>query len=113
MANKLLRIACALIGACVGVPTSHASGPILTTITIMVANSEGIGFIYPAASPPAYATCASQLRYAINLATPGGQGMWATALTSFKTHSQVSFLGKNTCDVWGDTESLEYVWAYP
>lgn len=78
-----------------------------------VLTDSGAGIFTLSANPPSYAACANQQRYAVNLATPAGQAMWASILTALKSHSQVSVVGKGVCDVWGDTESVQYLQVFP
>jgi len=61
------------------------------------------------APPP----CATQtMRFVADLNTPGGQGMMAAILAAQMAGRNVSIMGRGSCDIWSDTESMAYVNVY-
>lgn len=58
----------------------------------------------------AYATCANQKRYVINLSSVGGRAMFAIALAAKTAGQQVTVLGSGACSVLpGDAEDVNNI----
>ena len=71
---------------------------------------EGAAIFYVSNLAGAWPTCAATFaRFAISTSTPAGQAMFATILSAVKTHTTVTIHGKGNCDIWGDSESVEYI----
>lgn len=58
-------------------------------------------------TPPACHTVDG--RWAFDARTAEGQSRLAILMTAFSLHRKVSIAGTGTCDVWGDTESLQSI----
>lgn len=83
-------------------------------VTQIIVQHEGVVFFQTdAMASTAWPSCAVTQRYAINLADPGGPSLYSAVLTAQKAHSQISISGKGTCDIWADSESVEYVAVNP
>jgi hypothetical protein len=53
--------------------------------------------------------------WAVDLIGPNaaaGKAIYATILMAYSTGKTVFVQGKGTCDVWGDRETVEYVYVY-
>lgn len=48
-------------------------------------------------------------RWAIDTSTPGGKTMAALVMTAFALGKSVAVTGAENCDIWGDTESVDYL----
>lgn len=48
-------------------------------------------------------------RLAIKPSTPGGKSSLAVAMLAYTNNYSVNAWGDGTCNVWGDTESLNYL----
>lgn len=94
------------------VPASATdSGPGYVQILSVLQQGAPI-FAISGSSTGSWLACASGLqRYAISTTTAAGQGMYTLILTALKTHTQITVHGKANCDVWGDSESVEYLSA--
>lgn len=76
---------------------------------VYVEYDANVAMVTPAGPAVSWATCATTQRYAISLSTPGGQAAYATILTAKANGTKLAFYGMNTCDVWFDSETLQYV----
>ena len=57
-------------------------------------------------SAPSCATVTN--RWVINTTTSQGQAMVAALLSAYMAHKRITVVGTGTCDVWGDTETVNY-----
>lgn len=54
--------------------------------------------------------CATQAnRWAIDVTTAAGQALMASVLSAFALGKTITVTGQNTCAVWPDTETVNYV----
>lgn len=81
--------------------------------TIAVQHAGVAFFTLDANMPSAWPSCATAQRYAINLATPGGQALYSALLTAQKARSLVALFGTGVCDAWADSESTDYILVNP
>lgn len=56
---------------------------------------------------PACATAGN--RWAFSDSNAGGQGTLSALLTAYAAGKLVTIYGTGVCDVWGDTESVDYI----
>jgi hypothetical protein len=57
-------------------------------------------------SAPSCATLTN--RWVINTTTSQGQAMVAALLSAYMAHKRIMVVGTGNCDVWGDTETVNY-----
>ena len=83
------------------------------TISGVLASGTNGVFIYVNIPPSGYPSCAtstaSAYRFVVNLAQPGGASIVATALSAHATGTEVDIVGTGACDVWSDTETINYI----
>lgn len=54
-------------------------------------------------------SCATSSRFVINTTTPAGQALFSTLLSAVKAHTPVTVHGEGVCNIWGDSESVEFL----
>jgi hypothetical protein len=59
---------------------------------------------------PACATVAAWNQWAVDVKTPGGRAIYATILQAHALGKSLLVQGKGVCDVWGDRESVNFVY---
>lgn len=88
--------------------SSSASGVITGVTTTqsgaILFNQNGARTVAPNCQNPSYPN-----RYVINGATAQGQSQVSAMLTAYATGAQVVVVGTGACDVWGDTETVQYL----
>jgi len=47
-------------------------------------------------------------RFAINASTVAGQAQASLLLTAYSLHKQIYIHGSGVCDIWGDTETVNF-----
>lgn len=115
MVRKIFQyLAIAALGALA--TTAQATSTGWGHVSTIAVQHAGVAFFtldayMPSAS--AWPSCATAQRYAINLATPGGQALYSALLTAQKARSLVAFFGTGVCDVWADSESTDYILVNP
>ena len=72
-------------------------------------NFIGSGIIVVSAgSVTGMAACATTGRFAFNSTTAGGKSQLAGLLTAYAAGMPVTIVGNGTCNVWGDSEDINY-----
>jgi len=73
-------------------------------------NSEaGTGKFQTNGGHPNAPACATTGRWAVDVTTPAGQAMWSTVLTAYSQNRAVTVGGTGQCNVWGDSETVQWV----
>ncbi len=62
-------------------------------------------------APPACHTMTG--RWAFDASTPAGQAKLSALMTAYAMKKKVKVLGLSTCNVWGDTETMNYIVLEP
>ena len=88
---------------------SATSGTLSTVHTF----ASGQVLVYTNGSRSDVPTCATiqPARFAINGNTAGGKVLAAAVLTAYSLGKRVTIIGNGTCDVYGDTESISYIYT--
>lgn len=115
------RARCCLVGSatkatfaliCAGLAPAFAGSVANATITEVTASINGF-FIYVTVAPTGVASCgtqtASSYRFAVSVATATGPSIIATALSAQATGAAVDIGGTGACDVWPDTETINFI----
>ena len=77
---------------------------------IVGVNSElGNGKFQTNGGHPNAPACATTGRWAVDVTTPAGQAMWSTVLTAYSQNRPVTVGGTGQCNVWGDSETVQWV----
>jgi hypothetical protein len=85
-----------------------ASSTSFGTITGLLPHSGGL-FFNQTATRTAVPACATVTgRWVINVGSIAGQMKASALLTAYSLHKRISVYGNNTCDTWGDTETVEF-----
>lgn len=97
---------------CAGLSPAFAGGVTNATITEVTASINGF-FIYVTVAPTGVASCGTQTvssyRFAVSTATATGTSIIATALSAQATGAVVDIGGTGACDVWPDTETINFI----
>lgn len=75
---------------------SHANGAVLVTLT---------------AAPTGAPSCALANRFAIDTNTAGGRAMFQSVITAAAMGKSVTLNGTGACSVWGDAETVSWVYV--
>lgn len=81
------------------------------TILNIFVQQEGAALFQVSNISGSWPSCATSSRFVINTTTPAGQALFSTLLSALKAHTPVNIHGKGVCDIWGDSESVEYIEA--
>jgi hypothetical protein len=92
---------------------SSSNGLILNPMTPASQSVAMFGVGAPSALSGVRPACGSATpawtQWVIDLRTPGGRAAYATVLLAFSLGKTVAVEGTGTCDVWGDRESVNYL----
>ena len=61
-------------------------------------------------SPPTCEASSSPNRYALDVSTSAGQAALTVLMTAYAHHNQIVVSGTGSCSVWGDAETVQ--WLY-
>ena len=91
-----------------------ANGVTVTGVTVEPppGSAQGVAFIYFSGTHAGAWTCQSTgipYRFVVDLATPGGRALYATALVAYLNPKPVNLVGTGDCGVWADTETVLYL----
>lgn len=108
MKNAILPLA--LLFGAVAVPSrANAADSNGGTISNVYVQQEGAALFVITNVSGTWPSCAVSSRFAINTTTPAGQALFSTVLSAVKTHAPLTVHGAGVCDIWGDSESVEYL----
>ena len=54
--------------------------------------------------------CATTGRWAVDVSTPQGQSLWSGVLLAYSQNKPVTIGGTGTCTVWGDSETVAWIY---
>lgn len=94
-----------------GLPIANAGTVNGATVT-GVMGEQGAFFVFvnlPISGQPA---CATIQRFATDPNSSSGKAIIATILSAWSAGRHLNISGNNSCNVWGDTESIDYLYAY-
>ena len=105
--NRLAVLAALLLGSSNAYASSAAPGYISQIFSmrngVLMFSSSGTR-----SAAPGCQGAAVPRRWAINASTPSGQAQAAALLTAYSLRKQIQIEGANSCDDWGDTETVNY-----
>ncbi|PXA84658.1 hypothetical protein DMC18_23630 [Caulobacter sp. D5] len=108
---KRLRVALAglLAATALVAPTAQASSSASGLVIYLHVMDNGTVLFHHLGSRTATPTCATNTaRWAFDGSTPAGQAKLALLTTAYATKQPIVVYGKGACNVWGDTETVEY-----
>lgn len=110
--RRLLRTMGALLGVSIAMAAFHAGASSAGDglISGIITQRSGQTFFIHSGARSARPACSVADRWVIDNTTPAGQAMLSTLLTAYSTGRQVRIEGTGNCDVWGDTESVFYIY---
>jgi len=101
-----LFVACIVFGMS---GTAYARDAVNANIQELYVQPEGVVIFTTTASVGTWPGCATTQRFAVSVATAGGQAVYAGLLSALKAHTPITIHGKGVCDAWGDSESVGYL----
>ena len=83
------------------------------TLSTVHTFANGVVLVYTNGSRSEVPACATNqpARFAINGSTAGGKVLAAAIFANYSLGKQVTIIGSGTCDVYGDTESISYIYT--
>ncbi len=95
--------------ALLGAPAAQASNTVAGRVTFVHVMDNGVVLFNHTGTRTTQPACAiSQGRWTFDASTPAGQAKLSLLLTAYSTKQPVVIYGKHACNVWGDTETVEY-----
>ncbi len=86
-----------------------AAASLLHTINFL---PNGVVIVYSDGSRSGAPACATQIaRFAIDSTTPGGKSQLAGLLAAYAIGKPVVILGTGACEVYGDSETINYFYT--
>ena len=80
-------------------------------VAVYVTGAKALVDIAGSHTPPACAAASGN--WAFDLTTPGGQAMYATAITAYSTKANVWVDGTGSCGDWIDRETISFIGLVP
>lgn len=112
MKRILNPVACSIVlsvGTFLSSSLTHASEASYGYITTLNPNpANNMIVFHHTGTRSSRPTCATLDRWVIGVSTAGGQMAAAALLTAHSQRKRIYVYGKGACDVWGDTETVQY-----
>ncbi len=90
--------------------TAGASPASIVTNVLVMYNTGGQVIFYTSAAHTGAPVCATQnTRWVFSGATPAGQATLSLVMTAYTTGKPLTIYGTGACDIWGDTETVNYI----
>ena len=78
--------------------------------TVAGVNVEGASGKFSTTAHPGAPACATTGRWAVDVSTPQGQSLWSAVLLAYSQNKPVTIGGTGTCGVWGDSETVAWIY---
>ena len=111
MKKSVMVVSCSAAALLFVTPAMAGGGTgVISNVTVNSGGGNNVAFmtLTPVSGQPA---CATTGRFAISLTANGGQAALALILTAHSQGKKVIVVGTGACDVWGDSETLNYIIA--
>jgi hypothetical protein len=107
--KKILCVCAAMLVSNVSLAAGTASG--LVTQTLL--GTAGILIFKVGTSATGQPSCSAGGEWALQLDTSAGKGTYALLLTAVAQGLTINVVGDGTCGVWGDRETVSYLYINP
>lgn len=110
MLRKLTVAAGLALTVLIAAPAS-ASDAQLGYVSAPFGTSNGAVLFYTdgtRGTPPSCSSPGLEQRFAIDASTLVGQAQLSVFLTAYAQHKRIFIVGRGTCDIWGDTETVNW-----
>lgn len=107
------KIGCALllVNMMVPITAARAGAGASGFTTTVITNRQNRFFFYHSGARTGRPACAVEsTRWVVDLSTPAGQAMMAQVMTAISLNKSFSVSGAGTCDLWADTETVDYIY---
>lgn len=108
LVKKLLCVCAAMLVSSVG-HAGSASGAVTQTLL----GTAGILIFKVGTGATGQPSCSTGGEWALLLDTAAGKGTYALLLTAVAQGLTVNVVGNGTCSVWGDRETVSYIYLNP
>jgi hypothetical protein len=90
---------------------AQASSSTDGTVTSLTVVPGGIAIFHENGVRSARPACSTEARWAINVNTAEGQAKFAALVAAYSAGKPVWVYGTGQCDLWADTETVNYFWV--
>jgi hypothetical protein len=96
-----------------GALANDSLGPVVQPLIVTAGSGIGIFGVGPSGSfggaKPACATLGLETYWAFDVKTAQGKAAYSTVLLAYALGKKLRVIGTGNCDVWGDRESVNYL----
>jgi hypothetical protein len=110
---KKFVVALGLVAVSLGALANDSLGPVVQPLVITGGGSVGIFGVGPSGSlggaRPACATSGLETYWVLDVKTAQGKAAYSTVLLAYSLGKKLRVIGMGTCDLWGDRESVNWL----